>query len=623
YSIALYAGYFHGIEPHVRQIIQYFAAAVTTPVVFYSGWPFLTGALRSLRNRTPNMDLLVALGVLTAYIYSIFAMLRDAEVYFDSAGMIVTLILLGRLLESSARNRSISGIDRLLQLAPDTARQTDGNKQWTVQSVNLKPGDSIIVLPGERVPVDAIVADGESEFDESAVTGESLPVCRGVGARVTSGSLNLSSSMTLKVEKIKSESFISRMNRLVEEAQNRKAPVQLLADRIAAFFVPLVIIMAVATFLFWLFIGGTNPAVLNAVAVLVVACPCALGLATPTAILVATGKAASAGILFRGGDMMEAASRINTVAFDKTGTLTRGKPIVTRILPAHDISSDQLLTEAAAIASGSNHPLALSILHKAQTDGVTIPPPVTTETVPGRGLVIKKDGHVWRLGSRTFMVENDISALGLEENSGTEVHVAVDREYRGRIIFTDELRPEAETAVNELHRHNINTALLSGDREAPVRKIAKALKINEIEAAIDPAGKAAWIKSKQELGRIVAMVGDGINDTPALSQADVGCAMAGGTDIALETSDLVLTRPDFKHLIAAFKIARKCMAAIRQNLFWAFSYNLIAIPLAASGYLAPVWAAAAMASSSLLVIGNSLRLGASLQKGLAIGNSQD
>ena len=619
FSLALYAGYFQGIDLGVRQLIQYFAAAVTTPVVFYSGWPFISGALRSLINRAPNMDLLIALGVLTAYLYSLFAMFSGGEVYFDTAGMIITLILLGRLLENTARNRSLSGIDRLLQLAPDNARQTDGHNSWIVQSIALKPGDSIVVLPGERVPVDAVVTEGESEFDESTVTGEALPVFRTTGDPITSGSLNLTNSITLEVARIKAESFISRMNRLVEEAQDRKAPVQSLADHIAAVFVPAVTLIALATWLFWTWRGdNTTQAMLNAVAVLIVACPCALGLATPTAVLVATGQAAGVGILFRGGDILETASRADIIAFDKTGTLTFGRPMVTDIVPAQSTDPTRLLELAASVAGGSSHPLARAIFALAEAQNIKIAPIRSVETIPGRGLLATSERGLLRLGSRLYLEENGIS-LPPPHHQLTESHLAINDNYLGTFLFADPVRPEAKETIKVLQRFKMETVILTGDRAAPAREVATGIGITACHAQMTPADQAAWSSDRQTHGHTVIIVGDGINDAPALSQADLGCAMAGGTDIALETSDLVLNRQDLGRLVVAISLARQTLRAIRQNLFWAFSYNLVAIPLAASGQLAPVWAAAAMASSSILVIGNSLRLGRQLKKDVAIG----
>ncbi len=386
FSLALYGGYFHGIDAGIRQMIQYFAAAVTTPVVFYSGWPFLTGAWRSLKNRAPSMDMLITLGVLSAYCYSIYALCTDGEVYFDTAAMIITLILLGRLFEGTARNRSTSGIDKLLRLAPDSANRIEQEQIYTVASASLIPGDLILVRPGELIPVDCRIQDGETELDESTVTGEPMPVLRKPGDPVSAGTLNLSASVKLRVERVAAESFVARMARIVEEAQNRKAPIQSLADKLATLFVPVVTLVAAGTWLFWLTSDVPHAeALLNAVAVLIVACPCALGLATPTAILVASGNAAARGILFRGGDILEMTARIDLVAFDKTGTLTLGKPTVAKVLPAPGQSEEGLLRLASRVESGSNHPIAKAIVARAKAAGIVIEAAESVETVPGRG----------------------------------------------------------------------------------------------------------------------------------------------------------------------------------------------------------------------------------------------
>ncbi|PLY00618.1 MAG: copper-translocating P-type ATPase [Desulfuromonas sp.] len=618
YSLALYAGYFQGIDPGIRQLIQYFAAAVTIPVVFYSGWPFLSGALRSLLNRAPSMDLLIALGVLTAFSYSLYSMVAGGEVYFDTAAMIITLILMGRLLENSARNRSLSGIDKLLQLAPDTARLLKDGNVLTVQSNDLKPGDIISILPGERVPVDSEIIEGSSEFNEAVISGEALPVFHSKNENIASGSLNLTSTVNLKVVRIAAESFVSRMSRMVEEAQNRKAPVQSLADRIATFFVPFVISISAGTWAYWHFIrGDSENAILNAVAVLIVACPCALGLATPTAVLVATGRAAMSGILFRGGDILEATSRVDTIAFDKTGTLTSGVPAVTGLFPADGITPTQLLRAASIIAAGSSHPLSRAIVTYAAQNKISTAPARNVRTIPGRGLVAQLDNHEYRLGNLLFLKESQIKVNQTDDNETTEVHLAVNGVFMGSFRFFDPLRNEAATVVSSLRDNNLRTVLLTGDHKEPARIVAEQLKIDTVLSDLRPEEKASWIKEQQATGHTLIMFGDGINDAPALAQADIGCAMAGGTDIALETSDIVLTRADLGRLNSAIKIARQSLRTIRQNLFWAFSYNLVAIPLAASGLLAPVWAAAAMATSSIIVIGNSLRLDRQLKKRVA------
>jgi len=610
YAFALYAGYFHGIDPTVRNLLHYFAAAVTTPVVFYCGWPFFAGAWRSLNNRSPSMDLLIALGVLTAYLYSLYAMLTSGEVYFDSAAMIITLILLGRLFEGAARNRSLNGINKLLELAPDRASRLVDGIISTVASSSLQPGDLILIRPGERVPVDCTVADGASEFDQSTLSGEPLPVLRTIGDTVLAGSLNQSMSLTLQVEKIAAESFVARMAQMVEEAQNRKAPIQSLADRVATVFVPLVMAIAVCTGLFWQLVAAdSTAALLNAVAVLIVACPCALGLATPTAVLVATGSAAGRGILFRGGDILEQCAHIDLVAFDKTGTLTRGQPAVARIEPAAGISEQQLLALATRIESGSTHPLALGILSRARQAGIEPESGQGVETIPGRGLrLAAPDGEIL-LGSRRFLTDQKVTVPDLETTSLTAVYCALNTKYQGALLINDPLRPEAARTVHRLQALGLQTALLTGDQTTTAQAVAQAVGISDLAAEQSPADKAQWLEQQQTQGRQTLMIGDGINDAPALSTASIGCSMAGGTDIALETADLVLTRPDLRRLVEALQLSRQALRIIRQNLFWAFSYNLIAIPLAASGQLAPVWAALAMASSSVLVVGNSLRLG--------------
>ena len=618
FSFALYGGYFHGIDPGTRQIIQYFAAAVTTPVVFYSGWPFLAGAWRSLKNRTPSMDLLITLGVLTAYNYSLYALVAGGEVYFDTAAMIITLILLGRLCEGSARNHSISGIDRLLRLAPDSANRLIGGEIHATDSASLSPGDLILVRPGERIPVDCQILTGETEVDEATISGEPMPVLRQPGDSVSAGTLNLTASLKLKVERVAAESFVARVARLVEEAQNRKAPIQSLADRVATIFVPLVILTAAGTWIFWLSSNVPHTeALLNAVSVLIVACPCALGLATPTAILVASGSAAARGILFRGGDILEMTGRIDLVAFDKTGTLTLGKPTVEQIIPAPGWSAKELLRLVCQMESGSNHPIALGIMARVQEEGILPEVSESIETIPGCGLRMTRGDSEILVGSRSFLTENNVEIPVLESGTFTEVFVSRNGSWCGVLLIHDPLRDNAAEAVNKLQEYGLQTVLLSGDRSETAAQVSAKLAITDYLADMSPTDKARWIDEQQQSGQKIMMVGDGINDAPALSLADVGCAMAGGTDIALETSDLVLTKPDLGRLYEAIYIARKTLQVIKQNLFWAFAYNFITIPLAASGQLAPVWAAVAMASSSVLVVGNSLRLGRLVRRTLS------
>jgi Cu2+-exporting ATPase len=609
YSLALYAGYFQGIDEGARNLLQYLAALVTTPVVFYAGGPFLAGAWRSLRNRAPNMDLLIAIGVLSAYGYSLYALKAGGEIYFDTAAMIVTLILAGRLFENAARRKASAGVDRLLRLAPDNARRLEGEDIVQVESSLLHPGDRIRVLPGERFPVDGELISGDTEVDESVVTGEPLPVLRSAGAKIVSGALNLTAAVDLRVTRGVSDSFIARVAHLVEEAQSRQAPVQRLADRVAALFVPAAAMLSLGTLLYWSWQGepGMTP-LLNAVAVLVVACPCALGLATPTAILVAGGAAASRGILFRGGDVIEAAGRLTIAAFDKTGTLTEGRPRVAAIRPATGTEGD-LLNLAARVEAGSAHPLARGIVTEARRRGLAVESGSGSRAIAGRGAWLETQEGPLRVGSRLFLSEAGIAVPSDDApDHCTEVHVACGESYCGVILLEDPVRTSAEDIAGRFGALGIRTALLTGDRHAAAERISKGLRIGTTLAELSPQEKSDWIEARMQEGERVLMVGDGINDAPALSAASVGCAMAGGTDIALETSDLILTRPDLECLEEALRIARRTLRIIRQNLFWAFAYNLLALPLAAAGKLAPIHAAAAMALSSVCVVGNSLRL---------------
>ena len=622
FSFALYGGYFHGIDPGIRETIQYFAAAVSTPVVFYSGWPFFSGAMRSVRNKAPSMDLLITLGVVTAYSYSIYSMFAGGEVYFDTAAMIITLILLGRLFEGSARNRSISSIDKLLRLAPESANLITGEDIQLVASTSLQPGDLILVRPGERIPVDGKIHEGKTELDEATISGEPMPVPRQPGDTVLAGTLNLSYSIHLSVEKVAAESFIARMALMVEEAQNRKAPIQSLADKVATLFVPFVTLTAAATWLFWFFNDTqSTTALLNAVSVLIVACPCALGLATPTAVLVASGHAATRGILFRGGDILEMTARIGTIAFDKTGTLTLGKPAIVKILPAPGHSEESLLRIASQVENGSSHPIARGIIARAKAAGVHVGSTHSVETIPGRGLRMKNSEGEVLVGSLAFLEECHVEVPAIESEALTEVYVSQAGHWVGTLLIADPLREEAAYAVEQLQKMGLNTVLLTGDRLATAQEVSNKLSISDFHTNLNPSDKAEWIRTHQVAGEKIMMVGDGINDAPALSLAEVGCAMAGGTDIALETSDLVLTRANLKRLFEAIYIARKSLLVIKQNLFWAFAYNMVTIPLAASGNLAPVWAALTMASSSVIVVGNSLRLGRSIRRTFSVANN--
>ncbi|WP_305045417.1 heavy metal translocating P-type ATPase [Geoalkalibacter sp.] len=609
YSLALYAGYFQGMDAQAKQLFHYFAAAVSTPVVFYSGAPFLRSGWRSLRNGAPGMDLLIALGVLAAYGKSLYATFAGGEVYFDTAVMIVTLILAGRLFEGAARRRAAAGIDLLLRLAPQTARRLRGADRAEVPVGQLRVGDLLEVRPGERFAVDGELVEGETEVDEAAVNGEPLPAWRRPGDRVAAGTLNLSALVRVRASAAAADSFIARVARLVEEAQLRRAPIQSLADRICAWFVPAVVLIALGTWLFWQWRATPEVSpLLSAIAVLVIACPCALGLATPTAVLVATGAAARRGILFRGGDVLEEAGRLTLAAFDKTGTLTLGRPQVVAI---HPVVGDEnaLLALAARAEAGSTHPLAQAVVTEARRRGLDTRPAQGVRTLPGRGLEAALEHGLLRLGSRAYLRETGIDVPENDAADGaTQIHVALDDDYRGLILLQDQTRPEAAACLKRLEERGLGCVLLTGDSPAAARRLADSVPLAQAHGSLSPADKADWINAARARGERVLMVGDGINDAPALAAAQVGCALAGGTDIALESSDLVLTRPDLGRLVEALELARRTLGIIRQNLFWAFAYNLLALPLAAAGQLAPIHAAAAMALSSVCVVGNSLRL---------------
>lgn len=610
-SFALYAGFFQGMGATMKGVMQWFSLAVTTPVVFYSGWPFLKGAWRGIINASPNMDLLITIGALSSYLYSGYALLTGGEVYFETAAMIVTLILVGRLLELTARHRATAGVERLLACAPETSLLVKGADVATVSTAELVPGDLVLVREGERFPVDGVIRSGETEVDESPATGESVPVPKAEGNHVIAGSINLLGSVRVEVLRPAADSFIARIARLVEEAQHRRAPIQNLAERVAAWFVPVVLILAAGTFGFYLATGLApfSEALMKALAVVVIACPCALGLATPTAIVAGTGAAASRGIIFRGGDILERLSRVKMVVFDKTGTLTEGRPQVCSLQPAPGVTQKQLVSVCAGIEALSSHPLAQGVVAFARKESVPFSPVEGGQTLPGRGVMGGGDRETVIAGTRRFLEEQGISVpVDTDSPAGSTILVALGIRYLGSITLRDTVRSGAADLVSYLHRNGIATEMLSGDRPESARYVAEQVGIRQAKGGMLPEEKAAFVNAREDAGEPILMVGDGINDAPALSAASVGCALAGGTDIALETSSLILTKPDLARIRLAHQLSVRTMRVIRQNLGWAFIYNVIGIPLAMSGRLTPIYAAAAMALSSLCVVGNSLRL---------------
>ena len=583
---------------------------LTTPVILYCGYPFLAGAWKALRRGASDMNSLIALGTLSAYLYSGWSVLTHHHaVYFESAAVIITLILLGRMMESRARQQTGDAIRQLAKLAPPTARLLKRKYELEVPVEDVRVGDQILVKPGERVPLDGTVLEGASAVDESMLTGESVPVDKVAGGFVFAGTMNSVGSLRVQVTKSSEDSMLTRIVELVEQAQGRSAPVQQLADRVSAWFVPLVLVVALAAFGVWFGVSADGErweaALVRFVAVLIIACPCALGLATPTAVLAATGRAAQMGILFKSGEALQKAAGIELVAMDKTGTVTRGKPQVVGIETEFGVEQEELLRFAAAVESHSEHPYAKAILMRAN------------------GLApLSASGFLAEAGKGAeAMVEQRrvrIEAAPGENRFGAEVSVLLvrfDGKPAGWIGVADTVRQEAAEAVGKVIAAGKEVVMLTGDRSSVGASIGKLAGISRVEAQVSPAGKLEWISKWQAGGKKVAMVGDGINDSPALAQADVGIAMGGGTDVAIASADIVLLRSDLRLVPQALLIAAKAMRVIHQNMIWAFLFNALAIPLAAGVFqpwfgwgLSPMVSAAAMALSSVTVVLNSLRL---------------
>jgi len=612
YSLALYAGYFQGMDRQMRLIIQIVAGVVATPVVFFSGKPFLTGAINGLRNGTATMDLLISMGVGAAYFLSIYQTVVGGEVYYDTAVMIVTLILLGRLLEDGARRRAVDTISGLAALAPAQARvardKSDIDDARMVEVADISKGSLVLVLPGERLSLDGVVLEGESEVDCSMLTGESRPQLARPGGQVFAGTFNINGRLLYEVSQEAADTVLSQIIRTVQEAQARQAPVQAVADRVVAFFVPGVLLVAVAAFLT---AYGSHPlqeAVIRMVSVLIVACPCALGLATPLAILVGTGVGASRGILFKGGDVLEQTSRVSQVVFDKTGTLTTGKMILDRVDILKDSwNRERALIAAASLEASSEHAIGQALLAAAAGRGLMEVNRFQAHI--GLGVTGEIGGREYLLGNRRLLVE--VGALSLTEDdkkrSGTLIYLASDEGPLARFVLRDQPRAEARQTLERLAEMGLKRAILSGDNGREVAAMARKLGVENHRGECLPQDKVGFVERWQEEGPL-AMVGDGINDAPALTAASVGVAVAKGSDIALESADIVLLTDDLSLLVTALDLARRTFAAIRRNLIWAFGYNLLVLPAAFMGLLHPVLSAAAMAMSSLCVVLNSLLL---------------
>ncbi len=615
------------------QLTNYVLFALETPVQLVIGWRFYEGTYDSLRNRMGNMDVLIALGTSAAWAYSTVVTFAPgffpfSGVYFDTSAVIITLILAGRYLEHVTKSRASAAVRKLADLQPTMAHRIDKNgAEVDVPIEQVQSGDMLVVRPGEKIPVDAIIIEGRSAIDESMITGESIPTEKSVGDEVIGATINKSGLLKLKADKVGQDTTLSQIVKLVEEAQVGKAPIQRLADKIASYFVPVVIAAATVASLSWYYFGhiGLGFSMLVFVSVVVISCPCALGIATPAALLVGTSKGAQSGMLIKGGEYLELASKIDTMIFDKTGTLTVGKPSVTDIVPTDILSSHELLHLAASAEKGSEHPLGEAIVNEAKSRPVSLSDPQDFEAVAGKGVKAKVDGRTVLLGNRRLITENggDLSMvepeLGkLEEEGKTAMIVSLDGKVAGIIAVADTVKSSAKATVEALKGMGVQVVMLTGDNSRTAAAIAQKIGINKFVAEVLPQQKEETIESLQKEGRVVGMVGDGINDAPALAKADVGIAIGSGTDIAKETGGIVLIKDDLRNVAISIKLSRKTLAKIKQNLFWAFAYNGALIPVAA-GALVPIFgavvytvlpflAAGAMAISSVTVVGNSLLL---------------
>ena len=609
--------------------------ALATPVQFYTGWDYYTGGWKSLKNRSANMDVLVAMGSSVAYFYSLSVLLYPAlgsHVYFETSAVIITLIKLGKMLEARAKGKTGNAIRKLMGLRPKTATIIRDGKELEVSLKEVKVGDALVVRPGEKIPVDGVVLEGNSAVDESMLTGEPIPVDKTPGDSVVGATINSEGFLKFRATKVGKDTALAQIIKMVQEAQGSKAPIQALADRVAAVFVPGVIGIATITFILWWTLGGEFvPAMIRLVAVLIIACPCALGLATPTAIMAGTGKAAEKGILFKDSEALEKATKLETIVLDKTGTLTLGRPTVAEVIAFNSSSpvkdKKELLRIAASVEKGSEHPVGRAILKEAEKQNLELFEPEDFKASGGLGVQARINGQMVYVGKPGWFVEMGVDMVGgndhvhtLQRQGKTLMAVVVGKELAGLIAVADSLKPESKEAVADLRARGLKVVMLTGDNTETARSIGEQVQVDEIVAEVRPEEKSMKVKELQGKGHMVGMVGDGINDAPALAQADVGIAIGTGTDVAIETADVILASGNLLGVSRAIQLSRATMRTVKENLFWAFIYNIILIPVAAGllypleflpsvlRQLHPILAALAMALSSVTVVSNSLRL---------------
>lgn len=603
---------------HRLMLSPWWQLALATPVQFVAGWQFYRGSYHALRTGGANMDVLVALGTSVAYFYSLVSVFKGWHpLYFESSAIVITLILLGKLLEAVAKGKTSEAIKKLMRLQAKTARVLRDGTEQDIPVEEVQAGDLVLVRPGERIPVDGVIVDGHSSVDESMLTGESIPVDKGPGDEVVGATVNKQGSFTFRATRVGEETALAQIIRLVEAAQGSKAPVQRLADKVSGIFVPVVVVVALATFAGWYLLGaGLTIALVHMITVLVIACPCALGLATPTAIMVGTGLGAEKGILIKGGEHLERAGKIDTVVLDKTGTITRGEPSVTDVLALPPFEEKTLIGAIAAGERKSEHPLGRAVVDKAVELGIAPEEDVGEfEALPGKGIRFRAGGIAWYAGNEALAEALGVDltpvlpAMSRWEEEGKTVMVAIaGGRLAGVVAVADTVKEHAREAIAGLKRMGLEVYMLTGDRERTARAIARQVGIERVVAGVLPENKAREIQRLKETGKVVAMVGDGINDAPALAAADVGMAIGTGTDVAMESASITLIRGDLRTIARAIRLSRRTLRKIKQNLFWAFIYNLVGIPLAVSGVFTPVMGGAAMAFSSVSVVTSSLLL---------------